>query len=137
MLFSLLPICLCPFSFAHTHRSITSLVALYHSPYPELPASANPTPTPTPTSSSSPPYLSNFSAARYSGLPALLPILMYSFIFHHSTGGVLQPLKRKPQHTVRVLTAVVGVCVACYALLGISAGVYFGTGVQQIGTLNW
>eukprot|EP00455_Lapot_gusevi_P012607 TRINITY_DN1601_c0_g1_i3.p1 TRINITY_DN1601_c0_g1~~TRINITY_DN1601_c0_g1_i3.p1 ORF type:complete len:523 (-),score=75.63 TRINITY_DN1601_c0_g1_i3:41-1609(-) len=103
----------------------TTLSALYH-----YPANSS-------ASSSSSPYLAkNVAAFNWGGLGQLLPIAVYSQIFHHSIPGLSQPVKQK-KRLGWIYFAVMMTTLALYSTLGVTLALYFGNDIEKACTLNW
>jgi len=105
---------------------ITSISAILSYPNPELPAKEN----------ASAPYLSDAKAFSFSGLPVLVPIAIFSQIFHHSVPGIAQPIHDKNK-IPKIFSGVLCTTWALYATLGLSAALYYGSSARETCTLNW
>ena len=114
-----------------TLMMLTSILAMYA--YPYVPATDGAQPISTDTSA---PYYSDIKPVVFAGLATIFPVALFSQIFHHSVPGLAHPLQDKAK-TPTVFTAVLMTTFALYAGLGICVGLYFGSGVDEVATLNW
>ncbi len=80
-----------------------------------------------------PPGLSLFNVG---GLPALLPVATYAFIFHHSVPVLAAPVADKASLPSLFRTAFL-VCCAAYGALGLVVALGFGSGISAQCNLNW
>ena len=88
------------------------------------------------TQHASPPFYANVSLFNWGNLGKLLPITVYSQIFHHSIPGLSQPVQEKHLLT-RVYGSVLSTTFLLYSSLGLVLAVYFGAEIEQACTLNW
>ena len=109
---------------------LTATLSLYH--YPYTPAA----PALPPSAETAAPYYSDIRPVVWAGLATIFPVSLFSQIFHHSVPGLTHPLQDK-RRTPFVFTAVLVTTFALYAGLGICVGLYFGSGVDEVATLNW
>ena len=114
---------------ALTLMMLTAVLSLYH--YPFVTAEGV-----QPSTATSAPYYSDVRPVVWAGLATIFPVSLFSQIFHHSVPGLTHPLQNK-QRTPFVFTAVLMTTFALYAGLGICVGLYFGSGVDEVATLNW
>ena len=112
-----------------TLMMLTSVLSLYH--YPYVPADGVP-----PSTDTAAPYYSDIRPILWAGLATVFPVSLFSQIFHHSVPGLTHPLQDKKK-TPFVFTAVLMTTFALYAGLGICVGLYYGSGVDEVATLNW
>jgi len=85
------------------------------------------------SSSITPPGMSLFS---FSGLPSLLPVATYSFIFHHSVPVLAHPIADK-RSLPGLFAAAFIVCGVSYGALGLLVSLGFGEGIKEQCNLNW
>ena len=111
-----------------TLMMLTALLSLYRYPYA-------PNDKPVSTESSAP-YYSDIQPVVFAGLATIFPVSLFSQIFHHSVPGLAHPLQDKSK-TPFVFTTVLLTTFGLYAGLGICVGLYFGSGVDEVATLNW
>ena len=116
-----------------TMMMITSIHLLYTEAYTPDP---DPLPLSPVSTATSAPYLSDISVAVFAGLSTVFPVSIYSQIFHHSVPGLAHPLKDK-RRLPAVFTSVLLTTFALYTGLGITVGLYYGSGVKDVCTLNW
>jgi len=107
----------------------TTIVAM--ASYPNTDGGTSPS-----SSSPSPPYTSSIPIASASGLADLIPIAIYSQIFHHSIPGIVQPLRDKTM-IAPIFAFVLLSTFTFYSTLGLLLSLYFGTTIRQTCTLNW
>ena len=70
------------------------------------------------------------------GLPAILPVSIYAFIFHHSTPVISQVVADKTQ-IPRAFGIAFGITASFYALLGVTLASWFGSAINPQCNLNW
>ena len=109
---------------------LTALISLYSFP---APSDDGAPPVSTATSA---PYVSDIGVFQLAGLATVFPVSIYSQIFHHSVPGLAHPLQDK-RRLPQVFTSVLLTTFALYAGLGITVGLYYGSGVKDVCTLNW
>ena len=71
-----------------------------------------------------------------SGIPKMLPIVVFSCIFHHGIPGLSQEVKRKSA-LGNIFGITLIICTVAYTIIGIVAAWYFGDGVNESINLNW
>ncbi len=84
----------------------------------------------------SPPYYASVPLFSWSNLGKLLPITVYSQIFHHSIPGLSTPVHDKKQ-LVNIYSGVFATTLILYTSLGLVLALYFGDTIEQACTLNW
>lgn len=109
---------------------LTALVSMYSFPSSDLEKK-----WPYPNGDSKP-YLSDMEAVRWPGLALVFPVSIYSQIFHHSIPGLAYPVTDK-KALPKVFGGVLLTTFSLYAGLGILVGLYFGSAVADVCTLNW
>jgi len=73
---------------------------------------------------------------RWQGLSEMLPIVVFSQIFHHSVPGLSHPVANKRElKSIFASTALFSTL--AYTLLGLSLGSAFGMSVEQSSNLHW
>jgi hypothetical protein len=73
---------------------------------------------------------------RWNGLHLMLPIAVYSNMFHHSIPALSEPAADKKQLTAMFTTALLA-CLVSYTLIGIIVSLYFGETILSSSNLNW
>ena len=71
-----------------------------------------------------------------SGLPVLLPIAAYSFIYHHSIPGLSHPVKNK-KLLGNIFRATFVICFLAYGSVGVIVGAFFGPSMPSSSNLAW
>ena len=74
--------------------------------------------------------------AALSGLPVIIPVAIFAFIFHHSVPGLSQPIANK-RSLRRVFAVALVIVTVAYASIGLFIALAFGEGVASQCSLNW
>lgn len=88
------------------------------------------------TSTKGPYIASNWSLIRLAGFAIMVPCSLYSQIMHHSTPGLVQPVRDKTKLR-KIFAAVFTSTYAFYAGLGIVLALYYGDNIQPACNLNF
>ncbi|OEU19627.1 hypothetical protein FRACYDRAFT_235686 [Fragilariopsis cylindrus CCMP1102] len=73
---------------------------------------------------------------RLSKIHEMLPIVVYSVIFHQAVPGLVDEMKDKAK-AGKIFTYTFGLCGILYSLLGIIVSWYFGNQVHPSSNINW
>jgi hypothetical protein len=73
---------------------------------------------------------------HWKGLHLMLPIAVYSNMFHHSIPALSEPAADKKQLGSMFTTALLA-CFVSYTLIGITVSLYFGQTILSSSNLNW
>jgi amino acid permease len=73
---------------------------------------------------------------KWSGFSIIVPIALYSNIFHHSLPALSEIVADKKQLTW-VFTLTLLICFGAYTIIGLSLSTYFGSSILSSSNLNW
>jgi hypothetical protein len=119
-----LQIFLCIFRFgAILLMFVTSVIAMYHTPYNRNDQGHSP-------------FVTYHKSFDLSGFGTIFPTAIFSQLLHHSIPGLVQPVKQK-SWVRSMFSAALTTTFSLYLALGIPAVMYFGSGVKPVISLNW
>ena len=70
------------------------------------------------------------------GWVTAIPVMAYAFILHQGIASLTHPIRQK-QYMWHLITAMFGVAVMCYLLLGVTAPLWFKQSIQETVTLDF
>eukprot|EP00762_Andalucia_godoyi_P002685 ANDGO_03430.mRNA.1 Transmembrane protein 104 homolog len=113
--------------------TVVSVWALYHDRY----SMSRHADDAVGSGTSAPYYASGLRAVKASGIVVLVPVLLYANVMHHSTPGLMQPLKKKWPAARNMFFGMYATTFVLYTMLGVSMALYYGTYTEPTASLNF